>query len=197
MVMPQIYSSIDTSSGIASDIGVAVVVRTRGAPTASIEPIRAAIHELQPAVAIFNIKTMRQLVDESMWELNLYRWLIGLFAALALVITAIGLFGVISYSATARSREFAIRLALGSDQSRLARVVLIRGITLTVIGLALGGVSSVAVLQLLAAFVARSRPDPFSVASICALLLAIAVAACLWPAIRVARIDPVKVLRSE
>jgi putative ABC transport system permease protein len=196
-VMPQIYSSIDTSSGIASDIGVAVLVRTRGAPTTSIDAIRAAIRELQPAVAIFNIKTMRQIVDESMWELNLYRWLIGLFAALALVITAIGLFGVISYGATARAREFAIRMALGSDQSRLARVVLIRGITLTVIGLALGGVSSVAVLQLLAAFVAANRPDPLSVASICALLLVIAVAACLWPAIRVARIDPVKVLRQE
>ena len=196
-VMPQIYSSLDTSSGIASDIGVAVLARTRSTPTASIEAIRSAIHELQPAVAIFNIKTMREIVDESLWELNLYRWLIGLFAALALVITAIGLFGVISYGAASRSREFAIRLALGSDQSRLARVVLIRGITLTVIGLMLGGVSSVAMLRLLASVVAASRPDPLSVASICALLLAIAVAACMWPAIRVARIDPVKVLRQE
>jgi predicted permease len=196
-VLPQIYSSIDTSSGIASDIGVAVLARTRGLPTASVESIRTAIRELQPSVAIFNIKPMRQIVDESMWELNLYRWLIGLFAALALVITAIGLFGVISYGTASRSREFAIRLALGSDQSRLARVVVIRGVTLTGIGLALGGVSSMAMLQFLASVVAANRPDPFSVAAICALLLVIAVAACMLPAVRVARLDPVKVLRQE
>jgi putative ABC transport system permease protein len=195
--VPQIYFSVGRNSGIASDIGMALLVRAQGSPTALVDPIRSAIHEMQPSVAIFNIKTMRQIVDESMWELNLYRWLIGLFAALALVLTAIGLFGVISYGAASRTREFAIRLALGSDQTRLARVVLVRGVILTAVGLVVGGAASVVMVRLLTSVAVAGNPEPMIVAAICGLLLVIAVAASALPALRVATLEPVRVLREE
>jgi putative ABC transport system permease protein len=176
---------------------MAVVIRTQANPTALVDPVRAAIHELHPSVAIFNIKTMEQIVAESMWELNLYRWLIGLFAALALVLTAIGLFGVISYGAASRTREFAIRLALGSDHARLARVVLVRGIVLTAIGLLAGGVASIGMIRLLTSITVASTPEPLIVAAIGALLVLIALAASALPAMRVAALEPVTVLRQE
>lgn len=193
----QIYASVGQNSGIASDIGMALVVRTGGSATALVDPIRAVIHEMQPTIAIFNIKTMRQIVDESMWELNLYRWLIGLFAALALVLTAIGLFGVISYGAASRMREFAIRLALGSNQTRLARTVLARGVVLTAVGLAAGGALSVAMIRVVTSVAVTSNPEPLVVVSICALLLVIALVASALPAIRVATLEPTRVLRDE
>jgi putative ABC transport system permease protein len=195
--VPQIYFSVGRNSGIATDIGMALVVRTEGSPDVFVDPVRSAIHEMLPAVAIFNIKTMTQIVGESMWELNLYRWLIGLFAALALVLTAIGLFGVISYGARSRTREFAIRLALGSDQPRLARMVLARGIVLTLVGLVIGGTASIAMIRVLTSVTVTSNPEPIVVAAICALLLAIAIAASAVPAIRVATLQPVSVLRDE
>jgi putative ABC transport system permease protein len=195
--LPQIYSSVDRNSGIAPDIGMAVLVRTQGSPTAMIPAVRSAIRELQPNVAIFNFKTLAQIVSDSMWELNLYRWLIGLFAALALVLTAIGLFGVISYSAAARTREFAIRLALGSDAARLARVVLTRGVVLTIIGLGAGAAASFGMARLLANVAAVSRPDIGTFSAISVLLLMIALAACAVPAWRVSVVDPVRVLRQE
>ena len=74
--------------------------------------MRGAVHDVNPRLAIFNIKSMDQVVADSFWELNLYRWLIGLFAGLAVLLGAIGLYGVISYNVTSRMREFALRLAL-------------------------------------------------------------------------------------
>ena len=98
-----------------------------------------------PRLAIFNVKTMEQVVADSLWELNLYRWLIGLFATLALVLAAIGLYGVISYNVTSRTREFAVRLALGSEPMGLARLVLTHGAWLTAAGLAAGVLGALAV----------------------------------------------------
>jgi predicted permease len=194
---PQIYSSVDRNSGIATDIGMALLVRTKGSPTTVVDAVRAAIREVHPAVAIFNIKPMTQIVSESTWELNLYRWLIGLFATLALVLTAIGLFGVLSYGASARTREFAIRLALGSDQRHLARTVLVRGIVLTAAGLAIGAAASTALIRTLASVAGTSGPEMTAVATVSTLLLVIALAACAVPALRVAALEPVRVLREE
>jgi putative ABC transport system permease protein len=194
---PQLYSAVGRNSGIAADIGMALVVRTQGSPVALVDPIRTAIRDMHPSVAIFSVKTMQQIVDESMWELNLYRWLIGLFAALALVLTAIGLFGVISYGASARTREFAIRLALGSNHTRLARVVLLRGVVLAAVGLVVGAVGSVAMIRVLTSVVASSSPESMTIVSVSALLLVIAVVASALPALRVAALEPVTVLRQE
>src|SRR5436190_22340827 len=106
------------------------MVRTDQAPERSITAIRSAVRDVNPNLAIFNIRTMDQVVTDSLWQLNLYRWLIGLFSALALVLAAIGLFGVISFDTASRFREFAVRLALGSEPGRLVQIVVAKGVTL-------------------------------------------------------------------
>ncbi len=140
---------VNRDAGIASDLGMSLIVSTSGSPEAIVPAVRAAVREVNPVLAIFNVKTMDQVVSDSLWELNLYRWLIGLFAALALVLATIGLYGVIWYGVSSRSREFAVRLALGSDPAGLARLVLVRGARLATIGLVLGAIGALSLLPLL------------------------------------------------
>jgi predicted permease len=194
---PEIFYPAAQNVTMASDIGMSLIVRTDGPPEALVDSIRAAIRDVNPRLAVFNVKPMDQVLADSLWELNLYRWLIGLFAALVLTLSAIGLYGVTSYNVTARVREFALRLALGSDESRLARLVLRRAMRLAAIGLAVGVVLSLQLIAVLRAFPIESRPDALVVSVTALVLLAIAVAACALPAMRVARVNPVIALKQE
>jgi predicted permease len=194
---PEIFYPAAQNVTMASDIGMSLAVRTVGPPQALIGQIRAAVREINPRLAIFDIKTMDDVVSDSMWELNLYRWLVTMFATLALVLAVVGLFGVMSYTATARVREFAVRLALGSNPAGLARLMLRRGASLAAIGLALGAIITEQLLMAFGALPIGGRPDVVTYASVAVLLLLLALAACLIPAIRVASVDPVTALRSE
>ena len=195
--LPRIYSTVNPSSGIAADIGMSLLVRTRGAPGPLIDAIRDAVHAINPALAIFNVRTMEQVVADSLWELNLYRWLIGLFATLALALAALGLYGVMSYSVRARSREFAVRLAVGSSPTRLARGVLGRGVTLTALGLLLGLAAAIGVGRIAPGLSSLAAPSPPTVALLVGAVLVLALASCLAPARRVIAVDPATTLRHE
>ena len=140
---------------------------------------------------------MDQVVADSLWELNLYRWLIGLFAGLAVLLGAIGLYGVMSYNVTSRLREFAVRLALGSDPGALARRVLARGAVLTLLGISLGLGAAMALVPLLRIISAGLQDSPVAYAGVAALLLTITLAACLLPALRVASVNPSTALRHD
>jgi putative ABC transport system permease protein len=196
-VAPEIYGVVNRNAGIASDLGMSLIVRTAGPPEAIVPAVRAAARDVNPLVALFNIKTMSEVIANSLWELNLYRWLIGLFAGLALVLAAIGLYGVISYSVSSRTREFAVRLALGSDPAGVARLVLGRGLRLTATGLVCGIAVALGSVPLLRRLSGVFMPEPQAFAAIVALLLAIALAACLVPALRVARVNPATALRQD
>jgi predicted permease len=196
-VVPEIYKVINRDAGVAPDLGMTLVVRTDGSPEEIVPAIRTATRDVNPIVALFNIKTMAQVVSDSLWELHLYRWLIGLFAMLALVLATIGLYGVISYSVTSRTREFAVRLALGSDQSGVARLVLTSGLRLAGAGLVLGLAVALSALPWLRRLSSFFAPHAFAVAEIAGLLLAIALLACLVPALRVARVNPATALRHD
>ena len=196
-VEPEIFYPAAQNVTMASDIGMSLVVRTDGQPEALVGQIRAAVREVNPRLAIFNVKTMNDVLADSLWELRLYIWLIALFAALALVLAAIGLFGVMSYTVTSRVREFAVRLALGSNPARLGRLVLRRGALLAAIGLIVGAVVTEQLLMLLGSLPIGGRPDAPIYLSVAALLLVLALAACLVPAIRVASVNPVTALRQE
>jgi predicted permease len=195
--VPEIYQAVNRDAGIASDLGLSLIVSTSGSPEAIVNAVRAAVREVNPILAIFNVKTMDQVVADSLWDLNLYRWLIGLFAGLALVLATIGLYGVISYGVSSRSREFAVRLALGSDPAGLARLVLVRGARLATIGLVLGAIGAVSLLPLLRGLPGSVRPDVTTFLAISALLMAVAFFACLVPALRVAAVNPATALRHD
>ena len=196
-VVAEIYKTINRDAGVAADLGMTLVVRTDGPPEEIVPAVRAATREVNPIVALFNIKTMAQVVADSLWELRLYRWLIGLFAALTLVLAAIGLYGVISYSVTSRTREFAVRLALGSDPSRVAQLVLGRGLRLTGLGLVVGSAAALGSVPLMRRVLSFFAPDIATVAAILVLLVVIALVACLMPALRVARVNPAIALRHD
>ena len=194
-VEPEIYKVINRDAGVASDLGMTLVVRTDGPPEDIVPAVRAAVRDVNPVVALFNIKTMAQVVADSLWELNLYRWLIGLFAALALLLAAIGLYGVISYGVASRTREFAVRLALGSEPAGVAQLVLQSGLRLATAGLVLGIAAGLGFLPVLRRVSNLFVPDAVTFTAIVALLLTITLAACLVPALRVARVNPAAALR--
>ena len=195
--IPEIYYCISQNAAQTSDLGMSLIVRTQGRPEAVIDAVRSAISEVNRTQAIFNIRTMEQVMSESLSERNLYRWLIGLFAALALVLAAIGIYGVTSYTATSRTREFAIRLALGSDRIGLVRLVLGQGVRLAALGLALGACVALVLTRPLRNLPIGAGVDPATAGAIAALLFAIALLACVLPAIRVASVNPVTALRHD
>jgi predicted permease len=194
---PEIFYPAMQNLTMANDIGMSLLVRTEGPPEALLSRVRAAVREVAPRFAMFNVKTMQDVVEDSLWELNLYRWLITLFAVLALMLASIGLFGVMSYNVSSRAREFAVRLALGSDPFRLGRLVLRRGAWLSGIGLIAGTVITEPLLMLVGDLPIGGRPNLLVYLSMAGLLLTIALAACAIPALRVANVNPVTALRQE
>jgi predicted permease len=194
---PEIYYPAAQNLATVSDIGMSLVVRTGTPSRTLVDAVRAAVTSVDPNLAIFNVKTMEQVVEESLWQLNLYRWLVGLFAAIALALTAIGLFGVASYAAASRAREFAIRLALGSSTRRLARLVLDRAVLLTVAGVASGAVLLPLVFRGLRALSIVDAPPFAAFAATALVIVLIAIGACAWPAFRATRLDPVSALRQQ
>jgi putative ABC transport system permease protein len=193
---PTIYYPAAQNVTMTSDLGMSLVVRAAGDPESLVPAIRRAVTEINPNLAIFNVMTMEQVIEDSLWQLRLYRWLIGLFAALALVLAAIGIYGVVSYAAAARTREFAVRLALGSSNRALAALVMRRALLLTSGGLACG-LATVLMLTWIVGDTGAVRPDPSTCAIVAAVVCAITVIACALPTARTAALDPAEALRQE
>jgi predicted permease len=194
---PELYYAAAQNIAMTSDLGMSLVAQADGDPAAIVPALRGAIHDVRPNLAVFNARTMAQVVDDSLADLHMYRWLIGLFAALALLLAAIGLYGVISYMTAARTREFAIRLALGSRAIALAQLVIGRGVLLTALGLVAGGAVTLALSRVFASLPIGGAPDPLTYVTIATILLAVALSAAAAPAIRAARVDPATALRHE
>ena len=193
---PELYYPAAQNVTMASDIGMSLIVRGAGAPAALVEPIRAAVREVNPGLAVFNVRTMDQVVADSLWELRLYRWVVGLFAMLALALAAIGLYGVTAYAAAARTREFAIRMALGSDHRALVRTVIGRGLWTTAAGLAVGAAGAWAVARLLSE-AGAGEAGPAIYLTVAVLLVVLSLLAGAIPAMRVAALNPTSALRQD
>jgi ABC-type antimicrobial peptide transport system permease subunit len=197
--VPEIYTPIAQNWSQVADLGMTLVVRSSGNPNGVIDAVRARVLDVNPRIAIFNVRTMDEVISDSLWNLNLYRWLMGWFAVLALLLSAVGLYGVVSYSVTSRRREWAVRLALGSPPSDVARIVLMRGLTLAAVGVAAGVVLIVVALRTVAADVPAMATGASSttLAAVAVVMFAIALGASWLPAVRVARIAPIGALRAQ
>lgn len=174
------------------------VLRTRLDQSAAAQAIRAAVESTDPNAAIVSIRSMTERIDEALWQRRLWGVLFTVFAALALLLAGVGLYGLLSYGVSERSRDIGIRLALGADPAGVRAMVVRRGMILVLTGLALGLVLSLGALRMIAHLLVDVAAFDWAIyGSVAAALIAAGLAASLWPAIRASRLDPARTLRSE
>lgn len=175
-----------------------LVLRTAGDPAPAAELVRSRVREMDAELALSNIQTLDERLYQSLSRPRFMTLLSGSFAALALLLACLGVYGLMSYSVVQRTGEIAVRMALGARQKDVLRIVLRQGALLLFAGLALGSLGAFAVSQLLASFLFQLSPgDPATVAAVVLLLSAVALLASYLPARRATRIDPIRVLRYE
>ena len=196
-IQPTIYQSY--KQALPRD--VVFEVRTTGDPLSLVGPIRAAMNEVDRNLPLSNIRTQTQQADQTLAMERMFAKLLALFGLIAQQLAAIGLYGVMAYAVSQRTQEIGIRMALGADRRRVLLMVVRQGMTLTVVGIAIGlGVAYVLTkyLQSLTGmlFGIEAR-DPATFAFIAALLGAVALIACLVPARRATKVDPLRALRYE
>ncbi len=178
--------------------GLGMVVRGNLPPAAFQKAIRQAIDGVNKDQALSDVRTLEKIKTDSLGSDRLQSMLLTVFAAIALLLAAIGIYGVISYSVVQRTHEIGIRAALGASTGNLLRMVLVNGVTLAGIGLALGILGSLAVTRLLATMLFGVSPrDPLTMVAVAIVLALVSVAACLIPALRATRVDPLVALRYE
>jgi predicted permease len=182
---------------LAAD-AVAVVLRTEGDPTAVMGPVRRAVEEIDSREVVYNVQTMNEVVSNSFAARRLSMTLLGVFAALALVLACVGIYGVISYLVGKRTHEIGVRVALGAQRNDVLQMVIGQGAKMTLIGVAIGIGAALGLTRLMAnQLFGVSAHDPLTFAGVAMLLILVAIAACYIPARRAMRVDPVVALRHE
>jgi len=178
--------------------GVAVVLRTRGDPAAVMGPVRRAVAQLDPRDVIYNVSTMRDVLANSLAARRFLMVLLGVFAALALVLACVGIYGVVSYLVGQRTNEIGVRMALGAQRADVLRLVVGDGARMALAGAAAGAVAALAVTRLMAhQLFGVTAHDPLTFTAVALLLMLVAIAACYVPARRATNVDPVVALRNE
>jgi putative ABC transport system permease protein len=175
-----------------------VAVRTQGPPEALLPAIRQKVHELDAQLALANVRTMDDWVSNTSAQPRLNAVLLGVFAAVAMLIAAIGIYGVLAYSVTQRTREIGVRLALGAQPGGVLRLVVSEGLKVTLVGIAIGLAAAIALGRAVASLVyGVPVRDPLTFAAVALALAVVSLAACAIPARRAARVDPMVALRYE
>jgi predicted permease len=177
---------------------MSVVVRTRLGPMSLVATARAEVARIDPGVAIASPRSLDRAMAESMAQRKVVLALVGVFAAAALLLAAIGLYGVMAYAVATRRREFGIRMAFGAVRTDLIRQVLRGGLGLTGVGLVLGLTGAAGVARLLASELYQVRgSDPLVITGTALMVMAVATMACWIPAWRASRVEPMGALRTE
>jgi putative ABC transport system permease protein len=175
-----------------------LAVRTHGDPAPLAESVKAAVHEVNPNVPIERASTLDEVVSRSIVGPRIYTFLLGTFAALAVTLAAIGLYGLISYTVSQRTHELGVRVALGAARPEIVRLVIVQGLRLAAVGAAVGLAGALATTRLLATLVKEVTPnDPATFGVVTLVLLFAAILAAYLPARRASRVDPMVALRSE
>jgi predicted permease len=177
---------------------LSVTIRTAGDPSAFTATARAALRDLDPELPMFRVRTMEEALERSLLQRAMYSWLLGIFAAIALLLALGGSYGVTSYLVSQRTREIGIRIALGARRTDIVRAVLRRSLFIASVGVAAGIAVSLGLTRLLADLLFGVSPrDAGVLVGTAALLLGLAFAANLLPARRAAAADPMHALRAE
>jgi putative ABC transport system permease protein len=177
---------------------MAVVVRSTVEPESLASALRQAVAEVDRTVPVAQVRTMDHIVSESVTQPRFNLFLLGLFGAIALLLSAAGIYGVTSYTVTQRTHEMGIRLALGAQVSDVLKLVLGQGMAVIAIGLAVGLVASFALMRLMRSLLfGVGENDPLTFIAITLMLLLVALLACYVPARRATKVDPLVALRYE
>ncbi len=178
--------------------GGVFAVRTHGSPETEMDAIRQALAKINGEIVIYETRTMDKIIADSLAARRFSMILLGIFAALALVLSCVGIYGVISYLAGQRTHEIGIRMALGAQRNDVLRLVLGHGAKMVLIGVGVGIAVSLALTQLMAKLLyGVSAYDPFTFLGVACLLVLVALAASYIPARRAMRVDPIVALRYE
>ena len=180
------------------DRGTSVVVRTATAPADSLKPITQAVHSVNGQLVLYDSRTMSDIIANSLAEKRFAMALLGVFAALALILSSLGIYGVISYVVGQRTQEIGIRVALGAQASSVSLMVLSQAGKMALLGVAAGLFASLGLGRLIANMLfGINSHDPLTFFGVAILLLVVALAACYIPARRASRVDPIIALRYE
>jgi putative ABC transport system permease protein len=178
--------------------GLFLIVRTHGDSGKATSVLRNEIRALDPDLPLFNIRTMDQQLAMQRWPFRVFGTMFAVFAAIAMVLAAVGVYAVTAYSVSQRTQEIGVRMALGAQSRAVRWLILRRGLVQLSIGLFLGLAGALGVGRLLRSLLVQTgTADPVTLTSIAVLLIGVVVLACLWPARRATRLDPVVALRYE
>jgi putative ABC transport system permease protein len=175
-----------------------VVARTKGSPAASVPAVRDAVRNLNAENVVYDAKPMEEIVGESLAGQRFSMILLSVFAVIALLLSSIGIYGVLSYVVAQRTREIGIRIALGAQRSTVLRLMLGEGMRMAVVGVTIGVALALALTRLMASqLYAISATDPITFTGVAIILGGVALFACYIPARRAMRVDPMVALRYE
>jgi putative ABC transport system permease protein len=175
-----------------------ILVRTRNDPTTLVSALRNEVRAIDPNQPVTSISTLEKMVSDSIAQSRLNMMLMGSFGAMALILAAVGVYGLLSYAVTERTKEIGIRMALGAQIIDVLRLVLKQGMTLVLIGEAIGLVAALALTRLIRGLLFGVAPtDPTTFVVVAAVLTSVALLACYFPARRAAKVDPLVALRYE
>jgi putative ABC transport system permease protein len=187
---PQIYIPQPQSGG--------VILRTAGEPMSLAHAAAAVIHSMEPDMAVYNVKTMEDRIAATVGQPRFATGVVSFFAFAALILAAVGIFGVVAHSTAQRTQEIGIRIALGAEGANVIQTVLLDGLRPVLLGLVLGLAGAFALSRIFSSLLFGVRATDPSIFILAAVLLAlVAIAACLGPARRATRVDPMVALRAE
>jgi putative ABC transport system permease protein len=186
---------IPTAQSPVDDMSLAIRARD---PENLAPAIQRQVKAMDPDLPIINMRTMTEVVSRSVWQPRLYAILFGVFAAVALALASVGIYGVMAYSVAERKREIGIRVALGAQRRDVLKFVVAQGMTLTLIGIGAGLAAALALTQLMRSLLFEvSATDPLTFVVLAVLLSVVALVACYLPARRATKVDPMVALRCE
>jgi putative ABC transport system permease protein len=176
-----------------------LVIRTRsGDPYSLVPAVRAVVRALDPQLATWDVKTMRDAVDQSLWRQRLQSEVLGIFSVLALLLATVGIYGLVSYSVAERTREIGVRVALGASRRSVLTLVVFQGLRLLAIGLVIGLAAAMLLSRAIASLLyGVAATDPATFIIVAATLTGVAILATCIPATRAARVDPLIAMRAD
>jgi putative ABC transport system permease protein len=175
-----------------------ILLRTRNDPATLVSALRNAVQTIDPTQPVTNIRTLDQIISDSIAQSRLNMLLMGLFGGLALILAAVGIYGLLSYAVTERTREIGTRMALGAQVPDVTKLVLKQGMTLALIGEVIGLVGAFALTRVIRGLLFGVAPtDAMTFIAVAAVLTSVALLACYFPARRAAKVDPLVALRHQ